>query len=350
MHSFLTSADNVATVDAIGKVTGIIGGKVNITVKSVENDKFIESTKNIIVTVNKLTPTITINNGNPVSVDVKSTVNINATKGDSDGILKYSSGNESRAVIDTRGNIRGVTGYPVVITVSVTETERYNAGSVDVPVQVNKIDPVITINNAVPVSVDADDSFVIDASANGAVLTYGSCNASIAAVDGDGKVTGIIGGVVNITVYAAETDEYLPGSKNLTVTVNKIDAVITPDSLVLDVFETKHLTVSIPDDFKGTIVYASQNPENVTVDTNGDVTGLKGGDAVILLSWNETDKYREGSTTATVTVNKINPIITINNGESASVIVADFSKYFSFSSAVTVMVTLPLISPYTTPL
>ena len=316
--AYASNAPNVATVDAEGNVTGVTGGVVNITVKSVETPKYNELTKNIIVTVNKLTPVITVNNGNPVSVDVKSTVNINVTT-DSDGILKYSSGNESRAVIDTRGNIRGVTGYPVVITVSVTETERYNAGSVDVPVQVNKIDPVITINNAVPVSVDADDSFVIDASANGAVLTYGSCNSSIAAVGADGKVTGIIGGVVNITVYAAETDEYLPGSKNLTVTVNKIDAVITPEALVLDVFETKHLTVSIPDDFKGTIVYASQNPENVTVDTNGDVTGLKGGDAVILLSWNETDKYREGSTTATVTVNKINPIITINNGESASV-------------------------------
>ncbi|WP_296789638.1 Ig-like domain-containing protein [uncultured Methanobrevibacter sp.] len=316
--TYASNATNVATVDAEGNVTGVTGGLVNITVKSVETPKYNELTKNIIVTVNKLTPVITVNNGNPVSVDVKSTVNINVTT-DSDGILKYASGNESRAVIDTRGNIRGVTGYPVVITVSVTGTERYNAGSVDVPVQVNKIDPVITINNAVPVSVDADDSFVIDASANGAVLSYGSCNSSIAAVGDDGNVTGIIGGVVNITVYAAETDEYLPGSKNLTVTVNKIDAVITPEALVLDVFETKHLTVSIPDDFKGTIVYASQNPENVTVDTNGDVTGLKGGDAVILLSWNETDKYREGSTTATVTVNKINPIITINNGESASV-------------------------------
>lgn len=73
-----------------------------------------------------------------------------------------------------------------------------------------------------------DHAFSLGASAlGGAALTYAVSDARVATVDSNGKVTINGCGITKITVIAAETNEYDPASKTITLTVKPKKAVLS---------------------------------------------------------------------------------------------------------------------------
>ncbi|WP_295112489.1 Ig-like domain repeat protein [uncultured Methanobrevibacter sp.] len=305
---FESNDTDVAKIDENGVVTGLKGGVVNITVTSPETSRYSKGIKNITVTVNKLESNITVNNGEPVSVDVDRTVNVNATT-NSNATVEFISANVDIAKIDSEGNLTGVTGYDVVITISVPENEWYLAKTVYVTVKVNKLTPNITINDID--SINADQTAVIVATTDSdGEKSYEINDTTVAALNGN-ELTGILGGKVNVTVNVAETDRYVAGNQSIEITVNKISPKINASDIEVDVDSTKAIDVKKPDDYEGIITFTSSVPENATVDANGNVTGILGSNQTVTISWSETDKYTSGSYYVNVIVNKLKPTLEV---------------------------------------
>ena len=286
-------------------VTGIVGGTVNVTVSVAESDRYSACEANVTVTVNKLISTISVEN-NALSVDVDGNVLINASS-NSDAVLAYQSLDESVATVD--GNmVTGIVGGSVNVTVSVGETAKYLASEVNVTITVNKIESVISLANN-SLTVDADGKVMIDASTNSdADLSYQSLDESIATVQGN-VVTGIIGGVVNVTVSVGETSRYLASEVNVTVKVNKLQSVISLKNVTMSVGEIKSINATLNND--GKLRYINSNPEIIAIDESGMLLGFIGGTAKVTVIFDETEKYLPCEVNVTVTVNKLHSIISI---------------------------------------
>ncbi len=230
--NFVSNDTSVLEIDpATGVMTGKKGGVANITISLPETDKYEAKSVNIIVTVDKIDADIS---AEPFEVSVREEklIDVNVP-GDFDGTVSFVSAVPDNLTVDTDGKVTGKKGGEVVVTMSWAESDKYLAGSADVSVKVNKLVPTISVGDIG--SIDADESVSVVASVDsGAELTYVTNDSSVASVSGN-VVTGVIGGKVNITVRAAETDEYLAGSKNITITVNKISPNIHADSIEVDV-------------------------------------------------------------------------------------------------------------------
>lgn len=294
---FINNNDEIISLEN-NKVTGLIGGKANVTVKIAEDDCYLGKEVNVTVTVNKLASTISLN---PIEINVSESKLINPTI-TGDGIISYVSSNpEILTVNATTGNITGVKGGKANITIKMAESDRYNATEFNVTVTVNKLVSIITVENT-DLSVDVDGNVeIIATSNNDGILTFTSLNTTVATVSGN-TVIGIIGGKANITLSVEENERYLANSITVTVTVNKLATIITADEITIKVGENK--TILYSTNSEGSVTVTSLNPAIVSV-LDSNVTGIIGGKANVTISVDETDKYLANSTNVTVTVNKL---------------------------------------------
>ena len=89
------------------------------------------------------------------------------------------------------------------------------------------------------------NALIIASSNNDGEITYVSCDALIATVDGN-KVTALKGGKVNVTVSVAETERYLSNEVNVTVNVNKLQSTIAAvTSMSVDVDGSNSIVASV---------------------------------------------------------------------------------------------------------
>ena len=130
-------------------------------------------------------------------------------------------------------------------------------------------------------------------------VTWMSGNEAVATVDANGKVTGVKAGEATITVTTEE------GGKTATckVTVEAATIAVTgvtlnKTELTLEVDDSETLTATVaPDDATNqNVTWKSDNPEIVTVDANGKVTGVAIGEATITVT------TEDGGKTATCKV------------------------------------------------
>ena len=304
--SYVSNDTGVTCVSDAGVVTGLKGGKVKITVSVAETDRFNAQSVDVIVAVNKLTPSISVSDS--LVVDVDGAVSLGAST-NSDGALVYVSNDTGVACVSDAGVVTGLKGGKVKITVSVAETDRFNAQSVDVIVAVNKLTPSISVSDSLVVDVDGAVSLGASTNSDGA-LVYVSNDTGVACVSDAGVVTGLKGGKVKITVSVAETDRFNAQSVDVVVTVNKLTPSISVvDSLSVDVGGSMNVGASTNSD--GALSYVIVDASVASVSDAGVVTGLKAGATVLTVSIPETDRYNAKEVNVTVTVNKLVPTVSV---------------------------------------
>ena len=141
--------------------------------------------------------------------------------------------------------------------------------------------------------------FIYDSNYQG-TITYTSSNPDVATVDPQGVVKGISVGNAVITARAAADPErqYLATEASFEVQVVPISQAVlqfTLDPLNVDV--GKSIQIIWSDDYDGVPTFTSSDPAIATVDAQGKITGVSGGDVEIKAHVPETPYYFESDTT-----------------------------------------------------
>ncbi|MDR2064148.1 MAG: Ig-like domain-containing protein [Prevotellaceae bacterium] len=172
----------------------------------------------------------------------------------------------------------------------------------------DEIEPVIPVTdikfneNAVSLNVGSQTKLISDVIPNNATnkkITWKSDDENIATVDTNGLVTGISAGTAVITVTAEDGGKTAACTVTVTATSIPVTGIaISPASINVEINKTEKITVYVlPANATNKKVSWKSDDENIaTVDTNGLVTGISAGTAVITVT------AKDGGKTATCTV------------------------------------------------
>jgi len=300
-----TSDAGVASVDANGLVTGkAAGGPVTITATSEGKS----GTSAVTVTPSPVASVAVAPAA--ASVIVGATVQLTATPRDANGnplagrAVTWQTSDATIASVDGNGL---VTGKAVGGPVAITATSEGKSGTSAVTVTPVPVASVAVTPAAASVVVGATVQLTAtpqDASGNpltGRAVTWQTSDATIAAVDANGLVTGnAAGGPVTITA----TSEGKSGTSAITVAAIPIASVdVTPGTGSVQVGATLQLTAT-PRDVNGNaltgrvITWQPSDAAIATVDANGLVTGKTAGGPVTITA---TSEGKSGTAAITVT-------------------------------------------------
>ena len=306
---YISSDENVVTINNNGLVTAIGEGTATITAKA--SDK----TDTCTVTVNKVNNPIEINlNYTEKTIEVGKYFIISPTNVTIDGVnykVSYTSSDTSVATCTgniIRGkaqgiaiisaNVNGTVAATCVVTVTGGETPSITGITLD------KTNATMYINDTLKLNATVTKIGTIDTT-----VTWSSSDTDIVTVDASGLVTAVGKGTAKIIATAGNktatcTIEVKEKPKVTGISLDKTDAT-------LDIGNTLKLNanVSTSGDIDYIVNWSSSNTNIATVDNNGNVTALASGTAIITAT---VDGF---SDTCTIVVNEENKIVsvTLNN-------------------------------------
>lgn len=232
---------------------------------------------------------------------------------DGDGSISYEvTEGSSVSVEPATGVVSILSAGTSVITVRAAETTEYAAAAKTVTVTVEKAAQSISGVSSAYTKKTTDKAFTLNAKASGQV-TYTSNKPGVAAV---GKNTGMVtvkgAGTAKITVTAAETDNYKPASKTITVKVEKVSQTVTltkgSASYKVSVLKKKKRTFNIGAKAQGKITYKVKSGNKyISVKQNGAVTVKKNtpkGTYKVSVTAAATAVYKAASKTVNIKVTK----------------------------------------------
>ncbi|MCR5203473.1 MAG: Ig domain-containing protein, partial [Lachnospiraceae bacterium] len=279
--TWTSSNTSVATVSG-GKITAVGEGTATITAKTSNN-----KTSTCLVTVSKSNI-----EARSVSLDKTSlalieggTATLKATvqpSNASDKSISWTSSNTSVALV-SGGEVIAVGEGTATITATTSNGKKATC-SVTVSKATVAVTGVSLNENTLPLAIGSSATLtatVAPSNATNKTLTWTSSNTSVATVTSSGKVTGVTAGTATITVKTnnGKTD-------TCTVTVSPVaptSVSLNKTSLNLNVgnSETLTATISPSNATDKTLTWTSSNTSVATVSSNGKVTVVAVGNAVI---------------------------------------------------------------------
>lgn len=301
-----SSNTSVAMVSSSGVVTAKAAGSAMITVTT--NDGAKKATCSVTVNAATVPVTGVSLDKTSLSMTVGDTQTLTATVTPSNATNKnvtWSSSNTSVATVDSNGKVSGIKVGTAVITVKTEDGGKTSTCSVTVnPISVtgvtlNETSLTMTVGDTQALTATVTPSNATDKS-----VTWSSSNTSVAAVSSSGVVTAKAAGSATITVTTVD------GGKKATCSVSVVAATVSVTgvslnkasmSLVIGGTERLTATVTPSNATNKNVTWSSSNTSVATVDSNGNVSAINVGTAVI------TVKTEDGGKTATCNVT-VNPI------------------------------------------
>ncbi len=243
-----------------------------------------------------------------LSLEVGGSANLMATvlpSNATDKSISWSSSNTGVATVDNNGKVTAVAAGSAVITVTTTDGGKTATCTVTVTNPAIPVQSVSLDKTSLSLNVGENSTLlatILPANADNKAVTWSSSNTAIATVDASGKVTAVAAGSAVITVTTTD------GGKTATCTVTVTNPAVPVQSvslnkteLSLNVGESVTLTATVlPENADNkAVTWSSSDAAVATVDSNGKVTAVAAGSAVI------TVKTTDGEKTATCTVTVI---------------------------------------------
>lgn len=282
--TYVSSNESIATVDANGVVTAIMGGECDIIVTTVEREL-----KAIChITVKEYLSTITldrtftyINIGAYTDLIATTTTDTATNKN-----IVWKTANSAIADVDQTGRVTAVSYGTTVIT-AVAE----DGGGATATCVVQVVEPVRSISlSDSELRLIAGDTHLIHATvspSNATVKTlrWESSNPAVATVDADGEVTAVAGGKCRIYAYATDgNDVSAYCTVYVTNVANATALTINSSSIKIKIGEHRLLTVkSTPTVITEDLAWYSTDTGIVTVDQLGNITGIAEGTANVVV-------------------------------------------------------------------
>lgn len=161
-----------------------------------------------------------------------------------------------------------------------------------------------------------DQGFKLEVSHKGnGKLSYSSSNEDVATVDDQGNVTIHNAGTTKLKVTLGVDHNYDSDSKEVTLTVNKINHELTVDQKDVEkTYGDEAFTIHAQSkDNESAIEYASSDEKVATVDSEGNVVIKGAGKAIITVSQKESKNYKKISKEINLTVKAKKITVTVND-------------------------------------
>ena len=292
--TWASSNPGVATVDANGNLMGVSAGTAVITVTTDDGGHVAYC----YVTVEP-TPVTSVTIDGSTSVSVGGSTSLTADYGGASATVSWTSSNPAVAIVDSDGNVTGVSAGTAVITVSVTDSlGNTRTANCVVTVSANL---VTSIEMQETMSLQVGGSGILTAevgpvTADNRNVIWSTSNSNVAIVV-NGTVTAVGPGTATITATAADGSGV---SANCVVTVSKVSVesvTLSSRTLTLNVGGSSILTATVtPDNVEDRSVVWMSSDSRVATVVDGVVTAVGPGTATITVS------TVDGGKTATCTV------------------------------------------------
>ena len=296
-----TSDASIATVDAEGNVKAISVGEATITATCGDKSATCKVTVNPIlaesISLDKTELTLTIGETEKLTATV-------LPEDVTDKTVTWSTSDATIATVDAEGNVKAISVGEATITATCGDK------SATCKVTVNPIlaESITLDKTELTLTIGASEkltAIVLPEDVTDKTVTWSTSDAAIATVDNEGNVTAVAVGEATITATC--------GDKTATceVTVNPILAEsITLDKteLTLTIGASEKLTATVlPEEVTDkTVTWSTSDAAIATVDTEGNVTAISVGEAVITATCGEI------STSCRVIVEKISGIVFVS--------------------------------------
>ena len=305
-----TSSDtSVATVDQDGVPTLIAAGTTAITASSEATVKYSAASVSYALTVSKAedgiswsatTCTVGITDENPVYPT------LNNPGGQT---ITYSSSNELVAAIDAQsGEITLVSEGDVTITATAAANDAYEASTAayTLTIEGNLAKAGIYWSEEVYTATlgVSDNTFPELTNPHGLAVSYSSSDTNVATVASDGTITLVAAGSTTIVATTEADDTYAAGSAAYTLKVVKQTSTLTWSATAFKaILEEDNDFPTLTTDPEGIAVSYSSGNENVaTIASDGSVSLVGVGSAVISALFEGNDTYKSSSASYTLTV------------------------------------------------
>gem|GEM_PF-7112480 len=287
-----TSDPAIATVNPVGIVTAVGGGRATITATAADGSGvFATAIVNVPpvlvtgVTLNKSFLQLLVGGSETLIATVTPA---NATNKD----IIWSCDSPYVATVDQNGLVTGIGGGPAIITAKTVDGGFEAICNVHVSIPVSSI----TISPAA-VSIDVDEIYWLTATvepfnAGNVALTWSSSNTAVATVTAVGFVRGIAPGTVTITAAAQDGS-----GVTATATVTVLDPYVPVTGVSLNrtyyLFTSVGATMQLTPIFTPsnatdqTVTWTSGTPGVATVSATGLVTAVSAGNAAITVMTND---------------------------------------------------------------
>ena len=276
------SVDDGEVVRAKGNmITGLKTGETVLTITSGEDPSVILQYR--IIVVKPLTRIALAASAKTVAVG--GTMEVTPSFLPEDATMKqvtWSSSDENVATVDANGVVTGLKKGVVRITAAAMDGSKIRA---NINVQVTRSAEEITLDNA-ELTVDVGRSAVLKATVlpketNNKKVVWSSSDTGVATVNAAGRVTGVALGDCEITCASEEIGNVL--AKAVVHVQQPVKKVAFGDAPVVYNGESAQLawTVEPKDASNQQLRFRSLNEKVLTVDENGVVTGVAGGEAYV---------------------------------------------------------------------
>ena len=342
--------DVVVTVsvpsDATGEVTVTVDGKsYNVAVKNAKarvsvgklsagahdvsvvysgDSNYVKTTVSDTITVNKINPAMTVS-VDDIKVDESAVFNV-VLPADTNGRITVSiNGNKSNSAQVVNGqvdiSIKMVADGFYTAKVSYFDDENYMANAVDVSFNVNKIDTEMSVSVS-DINVGESVKFVVSGLPNDATgnITVSVDGISQSARVSNGKANVRVAGLAfgSKTAMVSYSGDYKYNSVEVfkQFDVNKVNPSVSVEVPAVDYGEDVVVTVSVPSDATGevtvTVEGKSYNVAVKNVKARVSVGKLSAGAHDVSVVYSGDSNYVKTTVSDTITVNKIDPAMTVS--------------------------------------
>lgn len=282
--TYVSSNESIATVDANGVVTALMGGECDIIVTTEER----QLKALCHITVKEYLSTITldrtftyINIGSYTDLIATTTTDTATNKN-----IVWKTANSGIASVDQTGRVTAVSYGTTVIT-AVAE----DGGGATATCVVQVVEPVTSITLSTnELRMIAGDTYIIGATvlpgnASVKTLKWESTNPAVATVDADGEVTAVAGGKCRIYAYSTDGNNVSAYCTVYVTNVTNATALaLNSSEIKIKIGEHRQLTVkSTPTVITEGLAWYSTDTGIVTVDQLGNIVGIAEGTANVVV-------------------------------------------------------------------
>jgi gliding motility-associated-like protein len=305
--AYSSSDTDVAVVS--GTTLSFVGaGTATLTAVVLTDDNYNEATASVGITVSK--------DDAPIS----GLSTINATYNDTSislmgvssntNTITYSSSDTDVAVV-SGSTLNFVGAGTATLTAVVAADSNYNEATASVGITVSKDDAPISGLSTINATYNDTSISLMGVSSNTNTITYSSSDTDVAVVSGS-TLNFVGAGTATLTAVVAADSNYNEAANSVGITVTKDEAAISGLSTINVSFNDAPLNLTGVSSNTNTISYSSSDTD-VAVVSGTLLTIVGGGSAVITASVSADTNYSNATSSFTVNVAKIAPIISFDD-------------------------------------